>query len=284
MQKDALTKFQNQIEWGSSMEKIGNALKRIHQWSCERFTDGMAEDARGATGNSPHSSSPPFAITGDLNGDRPWPDSHSALPDSDPRYVSASDEFQVLCATLRCFASEQDEHLFAVTSAFAGEGKTFVAMSLAVSLVRSGARVLLVDANLNRPSLHHALGMERRLGMSDCLSGKASFESSIQATRLAGLAMISAGGPANSSPRALFVNPRMREFMAAARAAYARGFVMIDCPPLLASAEARIMVRMADALVMVVAANRTPRHSVARALGRMQGSTVAGMVLNRFEA
>lgn len=272
------------------MNRVASALKKVNQWrgaqSSDEVIDGPSGDIVPAAGHSASAAEAQGAATaGNRNGG--WFDANSlagsTLISGDSRYARASDEFQVLCATLQSLASAQDKHLFAITSALAGEGKSFVALNLAAGLARNGGRVLLVDANLNRPSLHRALRMARRCGLCECLSGKAAFEASIQATGLAGLGLISAGGAINSPPPELFANLRMREFVAAAKAAYARDFVVIDCAAMLTSAEAQIIARMADAVLMVVAANRTPRHCVARALGRLSGSIVAGMVLNRFD-
>jgi capsular exopolysaccharide synthesis family protein len=273
------------------MSRVANAFKKVHQWHGPQSADGIIEDTGGATalsagaGTNGSVAEAQHTIIGNRTSAWPQPDSYgrSEPISADPLFARASDEFQVLCATLQSLANEEDRHMFAITSALAGEGKSFVALNLAASLARNGARVLLIDANLNKPSMHRALGMDRLLGMSDCLSGKASFEASVRATGLAGLAFVSSGGAVNSSPPELFANPRMREFVTAAKAAYSRDFVIIDCAPVLTSVEARIIARMADAFVMVVGANSTPRHSVARALSRLSDVTVAGMVLNRFD-
>ncbi|HVB80576.1 MAG TPA: CpsD/CapB family tyrosine-protein kinase [Candidatus Binataceae bacterium] len=197
-------------------------------------------------------------------------------------YRCANDRFQLLSARLQALAAERNRRLFAVTSALAGEGKSFVALNLAASLAQSGARVLLIDADLRTPSLHWALKLSPVQGLLSYLMQRTDFESSMQGTRLAGLTLIPAGAAAPSAPE-LFACPRMRELIAAARAEYARDYIVIDCPAALAAAEAQIVARMADALVMVIGANRTPRHAVARALDQLSGCEIAGLVLNRFE-
>jgi capsular exopolysaccharide synthesis family protein len=269
------------------MNRVAAALKRVHQWHSPQPA-GAAPYGRGPVhqGGAPAAAEAERAApAGDGAGGRHSPSSRTrpVLVAGDPRYGRASDEFQVLSALLQSLAAEQDKHLFAVTSALAGEGKSFVALNLAASLARGGARVLLVDADLNKPSLHDALRLDGRGGILDCLTGKTAFETSIRATGLPGLSLVPAGGAAAGAAPELFTHPRMREFIAAAKAAYVRDYVVIDCAPALTRVEAQIVARLADALVMVVAANRTPRHSVARALNRLAGCAVAGLVLNRFD-
>ncbi len=206
-----------------------------------------------------------------------------ALIAGNDRYRVANGKFQVLSARLQALAAERDRHLFAVTSALAGEGKSFVALNLAASLAHNGMRVLLIDADLRTPSLHWPLGLSPLHGLSSYLTERSDFESSMHGTWIAGLTLIPAGAAAPSAPE-LFACPRMRTFIAAAKAAYTRDYVVIDCPPALAAAETQVVARLADALLMVIEANRTPRHAVARALGQLAaGCEIAGLVLNRFE-
>jgi capsular exopolysaccharide synthesis family protein len=204
-----------------------------------------------------------------------------ALIAGNDRYGAANDRIRVLSARLQALAAERDRHLFAVTSALAGEGKSFVALNLAVSLAQNGGRVLLIDTDLRTPSLHWSLRLNPLHGLLSYLTERIDFESSMQVTGLPGLTLITAAA-APSAPE-LFACARMRKFIAAARASYARDYVVIDCPPALAVPETQIVARLADALVMVIAANRTPRHAVARAFDQLAGCEIAGLVLNRFE-
>jgi capsular exopolysaccharide synthesis family protein len=217
-------------------------------------------------------------------GARPAPKDGAApaLIAGNPRYRVANERFQVLSARIQTLAAERNRHLFAVTSALAGEGKSFVALNLAASLAQSGARVLLIDADLRAPSLHWALRLSPLQGLSGYLTERIDFESIMQSTRLNGLMLIPAGAAASPAPE-LFACPRMRTLIAQARADYARDYVVIDCPAVLAAPETQIVARMADALVMVIAANRAPRHAVARTLAHFSGCEIAGVVLNRFE-
>jgi capsular exopolysaccharide synthesis family protein len=243
------------------------------------------ESARGESHRSEPSAADdrPARDEGAAGGVRPAPSygAGPALIVGNDRYGAANDRIRVLSARLQALAAERDRHLFAVTSALAGEGKSFVALNLAVSLAQNGMRVLLIDTDLRTPSLHRTLRLSPLNGLLSYLTERIDFESSMQVTGLPGLTLI----PAAAAPSApeLFACPRMRKFIAAARAAYARDYVVIDCPPALAAPETQIVAQLADALVMVIAANRTPRHAVARALDQLAGCEIAGLVLNRFE-
>jgi succinoglycan biosynthesis transport protein ExoP len=109
-----------------------------------------------------------------------------ALIAGNDRYGAANDRILVLSARLQTLAAERDRHLFAVTSALAGEGKSFVALNLAASLAQNGMRLLLIDMDLRSPSLHWALRLSPPDGLSSYLRERIDFESSMQVTGLAG--------------------------------------------------------------------------------------------------
>jgi capsular exopolysaccharide synthesis family protein len=253
------------------MNSVYEALKRTENARGERRpSEPFAADDRAARDEDAAGGVPPAPRYG----------AGPALIAGNDRYGAANDRIRVLSARLQALAADRDRHLFAVTSALAGEGKSFVALNLAASLAQNGGRVLLIDMDLRTPSLHWSLRLNPLHGLLSYLTERIDFESSMQVTGLPGLTLIPAAAPA--APE-LFACPRMRKFIEAARAAYARDYVVIDCPPALAAPETQIVARLADALLMVIAANRTPRHAVARALDQLAGCEIAGLVLNRFE-
>jgi protein-tyrosine kinase len=193
-----------------------------------------------------------------------------------------SDEFQVLATHFRRLAEAQNGHVIQITSTVAKEGKSFIALNLAMSLARIGCCVTLVDADLRAPSLHKAFSLMPLNGMLGYLLQRASFEICNYRTPISGLMLIPAGG-SSSSGGELFAGSRMREFLAAVTGAYPNGYVLVDSPPLLGAPEAQIISRTVDAILMVVAANQTPRTAVGRALDLIKGCNMLGLVLNRFE-
>jgi capsular exopolysaccharide synthesis family protein len=167
-----------------------------------------------------------------------------------------------------------------VTSVQAGEGKTMVSMNLAISLARLGRRVLLVDADMRRPSVHRAFGVIDALGLAEYLAGGEEWRAVTKDVGVPNLGVITAGAPAEA-PAELLSSERMRELVRVAQAEY--DFVVIDSPALLVNvADARILSSYTDGIVMVVRGGVTPRDVLRRLLGHMPN--VVGVVLNDLEA
>lgn len=279
------------------MNQIDDTMKNARAWHGPQQNGAASNGATssGAAGDAERSPRPPAAKDtsaerGDGNAAENvthWPryGGGPALIAGDPCYGRANDEFQALAALLQSLAAAQSRHIFAVTSARAREGKSFVALNLSAKLARGGARVLLIDADLRSHSRRAPLGPDASRGsLLGYLMERNNFESSLHDTWLPGLALVPAGAAvAADSGRELFGSSRMRKFMEAVRAAYGSDFVVIDCPPALTASETRIAAHLADALLLVMAANRTPRDAVARALSQLAGATLAALVLNRFE-
>jgi capsular exopolysaccharide synthesis family protein len=167
-----------------------------------------------------------------------------------------------------------------VTSVQAGEGKTMVSMNLAISLARLGRRVLLVDADLRRPSVHRAFGVPDAFGLAEYLVGERDWREVEKDVGVPNLSVITAGAPADT-PAELLSSERMRSFLQQAQRE--NDFVVIDSPALLVNvADARILSSYADGIVMVVRGGVTPRDVLRRLLGHMPN--VVGVVLNDLRA
>jgi len=194
----------------------------------------------------------------------------------------AGEQFQVLRANLESWAAEHEKRVILITSALPGEGKSFVALNLAVALADAGSHVLLVDADLRAPSLHRALNIVPLNGLLPYLEGKAEFAESIHATSSPRLRLLAAAGVTLSAPEA-FASSRMRALIEHARELKPPHFVLIDAPAALAGPEAQILSKLVDAALVVVGANDTPRASVTKTLEMIKGASVFSVVLNRFE-
>lgn len=194
----------------------------------------------------------------------------------------ASEQFQVLRANLESWATEHEKRVILIISALPGEGKSFVALNLAVALADAGSHVLLVDADLRAPSLHRAFNVVPLNGLLPYLEGKAEFAESIQPTSSPRLGLLAAAGVTLSAPEA-FASSRMRALIEQARELKPPHFVLIDAPAALAGPEAQILSKLVDAALIVVGANDTPRASVTKTLEMMKGASIFSVVLNRFE-
>lgn len=163
-----------------------------------------------------------------------------------------------------------------VTSAQPRDGKTTVSMNLGISLTKLGRRVLLVDADLRRPSLHRAFALPAEGGLADVLEGRAGWQSLVHRGGSEGLDVLPAG-TCLAGAAELLSTPAMRRLLEDAMEEY--DFVVVDAPAMLINAaDARILASLVDGVVLVARSGATPREMLARALRVVPN--VVGVILN----
>ena len=165
-----------------------------------------------------------------------------------------------------------------VASALAGEGRSTTALDLSRSFADAGERVLLVEADLRRPSLAVHLGLPPGPGLSDVLSGQAEAASAVRAGGADGLSVLPAG-TLSRQPAELLGSGRMADFLGGLRTAYDQ--VVLDVPPVLPVTDAVVCAALADGVLVVVRWGRTRRPDVVEAVGVLEqaGTQVLGAVL-----
>jgi capsular exopolysaccharide synthesis family protein len=167
-----------------------------------------------------------------------------------------------------------------VTSAQPAEGKSFVAVNLAVALAGTGQPVLLVDADLRRSSCHQVFDIEpSAVGLSSLLAHGYSPESAIIGTDIPNLAFLPAG-PRPPDPAALLSSEQARRLFAVLSEQYA--FVVVDSPPLLTASDAAVVSLQVEGVLLVVRAHATPLEATQLARDRLErlGARIVGVVLN----
>jgi succinoglycan biosynthesis transport protein ExoP len=174
-----------------------------------------------------------------------------------------------------------------VTSASGGEGKTTTALDLARSVAMAGEQVLLVEADLRRPTLAAALGLGAGRGLAEVLTGQVEVGAAVRPGVVEGLSVLPAGTvPGN--PAELLGSARMVDAMAALRNGYDK--VLLDVPPLLPVTDAVVCSTLADGVLLVVRWGRTHRNQVSAAVAMLEqvrapllGSVLNGRRLTRSE-
>jgi len=177
----------------------------------------------------------------------------------------------------------QDFRTVLVTSPHAGDGKSTTVSNLAIVLAHAGRKVLLVDADLRRPTLDSIHGQPRDRGLTQLLQGTLPLHRAIKSGPIANLDLVVAG-PAVSNPSELLMSPRFVEFLEAARKSY--DLILIDSSPLLAVSDAVILGSVVDGIVLVARPSTLPRRDAERANGMLKGlgAAILGVVANRVEA
>lgn len=175
--------------------------------------------------------------------------------------------------------------VIALTSAGQGEGKTTVASNLALALAEIGRRVLLIDADLRLPRLHKIFDAPNDWGLSDLLEGKeppGGRETMLFGTKYPGLYLLPAG-TSNGGITSLLHSPRLPEFLEKMRQEF--DTILIDTPPMLTMPDARVLGRLAGAVILVVKSNGTTRETALAAKERLRedGTRVLGTILNQWD-
>jgi capsular exopolysaccharide synthesis family protein len=172
------------------------------------------------------------------------------------------------------------------TSPCPGDGKTTVACNLSIAMAEIGRKVLLIEGDLRRPRLHKVFGASNSWGLSDLLWTNTSLDTMpitdvVRETEVSGLWLLP-GGSCGVTPSNLFYSPQMLRLLKRLRAEF--DMILIDAPPMIHLADARVLGRLADGVILVVRAGQTTTESALFARQRFaeDGTRVLGTVLNSW--
>jgi capsular exopolysaccharide synthesis family protein len=192
----------------------------------------------------------------------------------------AVEQYRRLAAILHHAQKERGIRRVLVGSALAEEGKTLTATNLALTLSESyKRRVLLIDADLRRPGVNLAFGIAKQAGLSEALAAEQPQKLSI--VQLSDhLSVLPAGHP-NHDPMHGLTSLRMAQILDEASEMF--DWVIVDSPPVGLLPDAKLLARMVDNVVFVVAAGKTPHGAIQRAIDSLGRDRVLGIVLNRVD-
>ena len=186
--------------------------------------------------------------------------------------------YQMLQANLKFIRSDNPLRIFVVSSSIAQEGKSEVSANLAVSMAQVGRRVLLVDADMRSPSQHHLWNVMNRVGLSHVLVGEGQLEEALQ--KVSENVTLLTAGVVPPNPLALVDSERMANLMAHLAQQY--DYVILDSPPLIGAADAAVLGRMADGVLLIVRPRKVDSASAlaTKSLLSRSGAEVLGFVAN----
>ena len=201
---------------------------------------------------------------------------------SAPGSVEA-ENFKILRAQILFPKNQPRKRVIMVTSAFPGEGKTFVAVNLAASIAQGiNEYVLLVDCDFRRPQMHKLLGCPNTQGLHEYLSGKKKLNDLILATGIEKLSLIPSGSPSNK-PSELLSSLEMKEFFQEVRDRYEDRFIIVDAAPFQVTAEVSVLSNYVEAVIFVVMAGKTPREIINQSIDKIGRENILGVVFNGYE-
>lgn len=194
-----------------------------------------------------------------------------------------SEQYRTIRTNIQ-FASSVDYKLqtLVITSSGPSEGKSTTSANLAVVFAKSGQKVLLVDADMRKPTVFKTFQLTNEVGLSTVLSTSTSIDKAAQKTSIENLSVLTSG-PKPPNPSELLGSMRMDQVIKEARNLY--DIVIFDMPPIVAVTDAQIMASKVDGTLLVVRENVTKKESVtkARELLQLVNARVLGVVYNGAE-
>lgn len=194
-----------------------------------------------------------------------------------------AEAFRALRTSLLLSTPGGEPKVVLLTSSTPSEGKTTAAANLAVVLAQRDVRVLLIDADLRRPAVHHRFGINGKTGLTSVLSGSVPFDQAIQTLPEIPNLDILVSGPVPPFPAEMLGSPAMMALLQEARGKYTH--IVLDSPPLLSVADSIVLSQSADAVLLVVRYGKSSKSAVRRGreLLARAGVRTVGIALNAVE-
>jgi succinoglycan biosynthesis transport protein ExoP len=194
-----------------------------------------------------------------------------------------SEAFRALRTSLLLSVAGGEPKVILLTSATPSEGKTTVSINLACVLAQRNVRVLIIDADLRRPTVHHRFGLNGKVGLTSVLTGSVSLEEAIQTVPEIPQLDVLVSGPVPPFPTEMLGSETMRQLIERCKGMYTH--IVMDSPPLLSVTDSVVLARDADAVVMIVRHGKSSKHAMRRARDLLvrSGAPVTGIVLNAVD-
>jgi capsular exopolysaccharide synthesis family protein len=199
---------------------------------------------------------------------------------SEPRSANA-EAYRMLRTNISFSSVDKPIQTILVTSASPTEGKSITAANLAVTMAQAGYRTTLVDCDLRKPTQHKVFNVSNDVGLTNALLSHANLNSFMRPSRVDNLRVLTTG-PLPPNPAELLGSRSMTTLLNALHGE--SDVIVVDSPPVLAVADAAILSRMSDGVLLVVDSGKTKRESALRAKEALEqaGARVLGVVLNRM--
>ncbi|WP_062237228.1 CpsD/CapB family tyrosine-protein kinase [Fictibacillus sp. FJAT-27399] len=193
-----------------------------------------------------------------------------------------SEQYRTIRTNIQFSSIDKQYKTLLVTSAGQGEGKSTTVANLAVVLAQQGKRVLLVDGDLRKPTVHYTFRVSNIQGMTSVLTKQLTFEDAVQKTNVEHLYVLPSG-PIPPNPSELLNSKAMEALVEDANSKY--DYVLFDSPPVLAVTDAQILSNRCDGVVLVASSGRTEKEEALKAKELLENANakILGVVLNGKE-
>lgn len=193
-----------------------------------------------------------------------------------------AEQYRTIRTNIEFMAVDREIQAILVTSATQGEGKSTTSSNLAVAYAQQGKKVLIIDTDMRRPTVHYTFKVANGLGLSSLLTRQAEKDKAILPTKIDNLSILTAG-PIPPNPAELLSSRAMEHLVAQLREEF--DVIIFDAPPLLQVADSRITSKLTDGVVLVVGCTTSDRQRVLKAKEQLElaEAKILGVVLNRRE-
>lgn len=190
-----------------------------------------------------------------------------------------SEQFRLIRTGIQFSNVDKELKSLVVTSPSPGEGKSTIAANLAIVFAQQGKRVLLIDSDLRKPTVHHLFHIENSIGLTNIVTGQATLEKSVKTTIQQNLWILTSG-PIPPNPSELLGSKGMDSLLEKAESEY--DFVILDSPPVLAVTDAQILSNKTGGVVLVFSSGNTQVDSAKKTKESLESMKVKilGVVLN----
>lgn len=193
-----------------------------------------------------------------------------------------SESYRMLRTNINFSAVDGDLKVIMITSAGPDEGKSTTAANLAVVYAQSDKKVLIIDADLRKPTMHHTFQESNRWGLSSLLVGQTTLSEVITSTSVENLDLLTAGYNA-PNPSELLASKRMRIILDELKSMY--DMIIIDTPPALVVTDSRVLASMCDGVLIVIDSGRIKRETSLKVKAGLEhvNARILGVIVNNVE-
>ena len=190
-----------------------------------------------------------------------------------------SEQYRTVRTNLQFASADEEIQTLLLTSAGPSEGKSMTTANLAVVYAQQGKKVLLIDADLRKPTIHYTFRLDNLKRLSNVLVGDIPLQEAVVPSEVQDLDLISCG-PIPPNPSELLGSKRMQRMIAEARELY--DVIIFDTPPVLAVTDAQILSAFVDGSILVVRSKSTETESAQKAVESLKAvnAKILGTVLN----
>lgn len=193
--------------------------------------------------------------------------------------LPVAEQYRTIRSNVQFSSLDQDIRSLALTSSGPGEGKSTTAANLAIVYAQQGKRVLLVDADLRKPTAHFSFRLENYIGFTNVLTRKTELEQAVQDSQTPNLFVLTSG-PIPPNPSELLASKNMDRVLQEMYDNF--DFILFDTPPTLAVTDAQILSNKVEATILVVSSGKTDRVAAQKAKDLLNNANarLLGVILN----